>query len=70
MPDLRSQLGNELAQAAQARGWPALGLVAYREVCTGFPHCGGSELSALSATGPDLLVAMGHRSCMIYVQGS
>ena len=32
MPDLRSQLGNELAQAAQARGWPALGLVAYREV--------------------------------------
>ena len=32
MPDLRSQLGNELAQAAQARGWSALGLVAYREV--------------------------------------
>ena len=40
MPDLRSQLGNELAQAAQARGWPALGLVAYREVWTILPPVG------------------------------
>ena len=34
MPDLRSQLGNELAQASKARGWPALSLVVYREVST------------------------------------
>ena len=37
MPDLRSQLGNELASASQQRGLPALGLVAYVEVCPSLP---------------------------------
>ena len=54
MPDLRSQVGNELAILAEQRGLPALGLVVYVEVRASFvlhAAAGAAHVHSLACTG-------------------